>query len=272
MLPRRGWSMMLQSRDNKLVKHTAHLLSSRNYRYDSEEYVIEGFKMASEAIDGHIPIKCAFFSEEAYHKYADLALKMKHMDIQTYEVSKDIFEKLSDTKTPQGITCIAKMLDKPLTADKIDSNGKYLAIEQLQDPGNMGTIIRTADAFGLDGIILSVGCVDVYSPKVLRSTMGSIFRIPIIVVDDLTATLRGLSQKNMITLAAVVGGTDAIPLDEIKVCSGVVVVIGNEANGLSDEVINACTEKITIPMSGNAESLNAAVTAGIIIWKISKIY
>ena len=262
---------MLQSRDNKLIKHTSKLLSSRSYRYESGEYVIEGYKMTSEALENNIPIKSAFFNEEAYIKYADLAEKMKQHNIPVYEASNDIFEKLSDTKTPQGITCIVKMLDKPVTADKIDNNGKYLAIDKLQDPGNMGTMIRTADAFGLDGIILSAGCVDIYSPKVLRSTMGSIFRIPIILTDDFAETLRTLSKTNMQTLAAVVGGSDVTPLDEIEIQSGIVAVIGNEANGLSDEAVNACTKKITIPMSGQAESLNAAVAAGIIIWKISKV-
>ncbi len=263
--------MILESRDNKLVKHIARLLTSRSYRYSSKEYVIEGFKMASEALELNIPMSCAIFSQEASIKHADLAAKMKMDNIQIHEASNDLFQKLSDTKTPQGITCIVKMLDKPVTADKIECNGVYLAIEQLQDPGNMGTIIRTADAFGITGIILSAGCVDIYSPKVLRSTMGSIFRLPIMVTEDFAATLKNASQNKMQTLAAVIGGKDVIPLDEIQPHGGIIAVIGNEANGLSDEVIEACTQKITIPMKGNAESLNASIAAGIIIWKISQL-
>lgn len=146
---------------------------------------------------------------------------------------------------------------------------KFLALDHLQDPGNLGTIIRTADAFGADGILLSEGCADCYSPKVLRSTMGSVFRLPIWTVPDLAQTLKELHQAGFSTFGAA--------LDETAICLGnfsfpqkSVAVVGNEGNGISRPVLDACQQTLYIPMKGETESLNAGVAASLILWEMCR--
>ena len=167
-----------------------------------------------------------------------------------------------DTKTPQGIAAVVHMADVPLTGPRL------VAMDGVQDPGNVGTIIRTADAAGFDGIILSNQCADVFSPKVLRATMGSIFRMGIRVTDDLPGLLGKMVQDGASVLSSQLDGEpfyQRSPLNE-----RFVLVIGSEGNGVTDEVKAVATHKVKLPMRGGAESLNAAVAAGIMMYELTR--
>lgn len=187
---------------------------------------------------------------------------------RSFVISEDVAEKLSDTKNNQGVFCICKMLDKNSNIGKIKYNGKYIALESVSDPSNFGAVIRTAEAMGIDGVIVSGGC-DFYNPKAQRAAMGSLFRMNIFQTDNLPQTLTSLAEKGMAVLAGV-PDSSACKITQIDMSKGTVAVIGNEGNGISKEVCNAATQLVTIPMKGRAESLNAAAAASVIIWEMMR--
>ena len=158
-------------------------------------------------------------------------------------------------------------LDKSGSFDKIKTGDKFLALDNLQDPGNLGTILRTAEALNVTGIVLSADCCDIYSPKVVRGSMGAVFRLPFVVSDTISGYLNAHSELE--SYAAVVSAS-ADKITTTPFVSPCIVAVGNEGNGLKEETISACKHKITIPMEGRAESLNAAVAASIIMWEMMK--
>jgi TrmH family RNA methyltransferase len=160
------------------------------------------------------------------------------------------------------------MLDKSTNIGKIKYNGKYIALEGVSNPANFGAVVRTAEAVGLDGVIVSGGC-DIYNPKSQRAAMGSLFRLNIAQTDDLPKTLKALAENGMSILAGV-PDSNAEKLTEVDMNGGVVAVIGNEGNGITDETCAVATKLVTIPMKGRAESLNAAAAASIIIWEMMR--
>lgn len=174
---------------------------------------------------------------------------------------------MSDTESAQGIFAQCSKLDKFLSPDTIEDNGIYLALSDLQDPGNIGTIIRTAEAIGIKGLLLSENCCDIYNPKVVRATMGSVFRVPFLISDNFCRDLRKFSDKGIVSYATVLDD-EAKSITQVCFGGSGIAVIGNEGNGLSPEVVSCCDEKITIKMRGNTESLNAAMAAGIIMWQM----
>ncbi len=184
------------------------------------------------------------------------------------EISEDVSKKISDSKTPQGVYCLCAMLDKERRTVKIDTGGHYMVLYGLQDPGNVGTILRTCEAMGIDGVFLSSDCPDIYSPKVLRSTMGGVFRMSVEIVEDIAKTINTANEKGVAVYAAALDRT-AVSLREADLKKGSMVLIGNEGNGLSENIISLCDKSLFIDMKGNAESLNAAVAASIIAWEMS---
>jgi TrmH family RNA methyltransferase len=158
------------------------------------------------------------------------------------------------------------MLDKNINIGTIKYNGKYIALEDVSNPSNFGAVIRTAEAVGLDGVIVSGGC-DIYNPKALRASMGSALRLSILTCDDAVGLIRELGSKGMLTLASTPDSSAEL-ITEVPMNGGVVCVVGNEGNGVTDEVMSACTKRITIPMNGRAESLNASTAAAILIWEM----
>lgn len=240
--------MDITSLDNQLVKKVTSL-HQKKYRDLYKEFFIEGMKTIKEAIEYKVYINSILYSSE------NLDYKF---DVPTYKVTKEIMAKITDTSTPQGIVALCK-----IPKYEINKKERLIYLDRVQDPGNVGTIIRTADAFGFDGVLLSKGCADVYSPKVVRSTMGSLFHIPICQDVDLD-TLKSLNVK--IYSSAL--DTDNF-IDNIKVQTPMVLVIGNEGQGISDEVKNITDEFVKINMSGNAESLNASIAAGILMYEFS---
>lgn len=259
----------LTSRDNPLVKEYVHLCGGAAQRRQAGLFPLEGARLAGDALQSGIRFRAAFFESGALQKHAALASGLAASGASVYEVSAPVAAKMSQTGTTQGIFCEAFLLDKALSMDKISIYGAYLAVEEVQDPGNMGALLRSAEALGFDGILLSPGCADLFAPKVTRASMGAVFRLNWMTVPELPGLLRELSARGMKTLAAVADAT-AEDLTRLDLSGGVVACVGNEGNGLSPSLRAACTHQVTIPMKGRAESLNAAAAAAILMWEIEK--
>lgn len=257
----------LSSKDNKIVKHISKLLRSAKYRRESGEFVAEGARLCEDAMLSGAQISAVFVTENALERYHDTAEKLISYAQTAYIVTPAVFAAVSDTKSPQGILCSVKPLDKTTLFDKIKSNGKFLALENIQDPSNLGTILRTAEALGVDGVVLTDDCCDIHSPKVVRGSMGAVFRLPYMSVGSMSGFLS--ENDSLKSFAAVVSNADEL-ITDLSFPKGSIVVVGNEGNGLREETIAACRRKITIPMKGRAESLNAAVAASIIMWEMMK--
>lgn len=252
---------MITSNSNPKIKHVAQLIKSGKDRKAEGVYVVEGIKMVREA---PFMMVSEIYMSESFAKSHDEEFSKYVPEL----VSDSVFAKMSDTKTPQGILCVVKREDTK--ADEwIDAHKsgdlKVLILEGIQDPGNLGTMLRSAEGAGFDAIIADEKTVDVYNPKVIRSTMGSVFRIPVLYTDDLKATLEKLKANSVILYAAHLAGT--ADYNEIEYSNRRGILIGNESNGLSDEISSLADVKARIPMCGKVESLNAAVAATLFMYE-----
>ena len=244
--------MIITSKDNEIIK-IIKKLKEKKYRLDS--YIVEGIKMVKEAISENQEIALIAIRE-------DFKIDFDTKNIKTVTISNKIFNDISDVKTPQGILAVIKKNQN----NQIETNSNYiLALDSLQDPGNMGTIIRTADSANINQIIINKTTVDPYSPKVIRSTMGAIYRTNIIEVEDLKATLKEMKLKGFQIITTDLKATQSIY--DINYNNKTVVVIGNEANGVSQEILQTADKKVIIPMLGKTESLNASIAASIMIYE-----
>lgn len=258
-----GVLVELTSRDNVLVKEIVKLSNDAKSRKKSGRFVIEGARLCEDAARSGVTILAALATENAARHYAAPWQAVRAAAAAAYTVSEALSRHLSDTDAPQGVFCLCELPSHPLFAVRED--GVYLALEDVRDPGNLGTILRTAEAFGVDGVLLSKGCCDLYNPKVLRASMGGVFRLPLAVCDDLTETLGALAE-HLPVLASVVDA-DATPITAAPK-TGAVIVIGNEGSGMTTAAVAACTMRVTIPMDGRAESLNASMAAGVLLWEL----
>jgi tRNA/rRNA methyltransferase len=244
--------MIITSKDNEIIKNIKKL-KEKKYRLDS--YIVEGIKMVKEAINENQEIALIAIRE-------DFKIDFDTKKIKIVTISNKIFNDISDVKTPQGILAVIKKNQN----NQIETNQEYiLALDSLQDPGNMGTIIRTADSANINQIIINKTTVDPYSPKVIRSTMGAIYRTNIIEVEDLKATLKEMKLKGFQIITTDLKATQSIY--DINYNNKTVVVIGNEANGVSQEILQTADKKVIIPMLGKTESLNASIAASIMIYE-----
>lgn len=244
--------MIITSKDNEIIKNIKKL-KEKKYRLDS--YIVEGIKMVKEAINENQEIALIAIRE-------DFKIDFDTKKIKIVTISNKIFNDISDVKTPQGILAVIKKNQN----NQIETNSDYiLALDSLQDPGNMGTIIRTADSANINQIIINKTTVDPYSPKVIRSTMGAIYRTNIIEVEDLKATLKEMKLKGFQIITTDLKATQSIY--DINYNNKTVVVIGNEANGVSQEILQTADKKVIIPMLGKTESLNASIAASIMIYE-----
>lgn len=262
--------MLLSSKENPLIKQYIKLRDLKKARSEQGLFVLEGSRIVADAVKENVTIEAAFVTEEAINKYSDTAsLLADRIGDRLYTVTPDIAARLSDTKGSQGVFAIAKRLDKTLDSAKINNGGKFLILNCVQDPGNVGTILRVADAVGIDGVFLCGNSCDIYNPKIVRSTMGSLFRLA--VCDELSyfETISVLKENSIKTYASVID-TDAESVRGFNFPKNCAVVIGNEGNGLTREEALMCDDRITIKMSGNINSLNAAMAAGIILWEMTK--
>ena len=256
---------VISSKDNEIIKNIRKL-KEKKYRDLENSYIIEGIKLIKEAIVEKAKIKQIVMCEN----YTD----NEEIDKETlYEIAKynliyvteKVLNLITDVKTPQGIIAVIEKNNIKNTINQIDySQDIIIALDDLQDPGNLGTILRTVDSANLNQIILSKNSADPYNPKVVRSTMGAIFRINIIEVEDLQETLKEIQKNKFKLMVTALDAENSIyNVDYNKK----VIVIGNEANGVSKEIQGMADEKVKIPMLGKTESLNASVASGIIIYE-----
>ncbi|MEG2081235.1 MAG: RNA methyltransferase, partial [Oscillospiraceae bacterium] len=211
-------------------------------------------------------IEETYITDNAYKKFMGKADEILDSSNRIYMITEDIAEKLSDTVNPQGIFCVVKI--KAMKSEAlIENSKKYVALQNVQDPSNLGAIARTAEALGIAGIIIEGGC-DIYNPKALRASMGSLLRINLIETKNLQNTI-DLAGQNMVIFVTVPDDS-ASKITEIDMSGGVIAIIGNEGNGISQELINAIPNRVTIPMRGNAESLNASAAAIITMWEMMR--
>lgn len=250
--------MVISSRKNPAVAFYRELGRERRTREREGLFTVEGVKLCTEALRAGLTITSAMVTETAAKKYPE-AFSEISAEFEPVIITDDIGSYISDTKTPQGFFFVAEMIEK---RERIGGTGagRFIILDGLQDSGNIGTIIRTCDALGTDGLILSPDCADIYSPKVVRSAMGSLFRLPF-EVTELVPRIKKMRDSG-ITVFAAMPDRNAQSIDDITLPENCAVIIGNEGNGVSPEVINSADGNIYIPIR-NAESLNAAVAAAI---------
>lgn len=256
--------LKVTSKDNDVIKLASKLVTSAKARRENRMFVLDGLRLCRDAAQNGFPIEYFIVSESALVKFSDEASFIADKSQKNIVVPEHLIEKISDTVNPQGFILICEMKDT--SSFEFVSEGRYIALENLADPSNLGAISRSAEAFAFDGIIIDKNGCDPYNPKALRASMGALLRIPVIVCDNFTNTIE---NSNLHTYAAIVD-KEATPINTVCFEKGSIALIGNEANGLTAETVAVCNTKVTIPMTGKAESLNAATAAAIIMWEMSR--
>lgn len=252
--------MIITSTSNEQIKKIIQLKEKAKARKTTKTFTVEGIKMFSEIPESEL---VDTYVSESFEKENKGILVGKKYQV----VSDAVFKKISDTVTPQGILAVVKQ--KSYTVEQIVENRNktkscIVVLDRLQDPGNLGTIVRTGEGAGISGIIMSSDCADIYNPKVIRSTMGSIFRVPFAIVDDLSKAVEQLKDSGIVTYAAHLKGE---LYNSGTLSDDCALLIGNEAKGLSEAVSEKADKLIKIPMEGKVESLNAAVATAILMYE-----
>lgn len=252
---------MITSTSNAQVKNLIQILNKSKVRREQGVFAVEGIKMFREAPRNRV-VK-TYVSE----KFISNPELIKHLEGYEYEVIKDeVFRHISDTVTPQGILAVVKKKENALEDIFIKDNSNiFLILEDIRDPGNLGTIVRTAEGAGVSGIIMTKNTVDIYNPKVIRSTMGAIFRVPFLYTDNIKMVIKTLKHKNTVIAAAHLNGEKNY-FDE-DFTGNTAFIIGNESNGISDDLVSYADLLVKIPMQGKVESLNASVAASILMYE-----
>lgn len=248
---------------NKRVKELVTLNQKSKARKEEGVFLVEGSKMFLEAPNGRIR---EIYVSESFFATDECKEKLEKLGYET--VSSEVFKKISDTMTPQGILCVVERDEKSFEDLFQKENPTVMVLEDLQDPGNLGTILRTGEGAGIDAVILTKGSVDIYNPKVIRSTMGSIYRVPFMYTDCIEDVILKLKEKNITVYAAHLKGEKYYDEFDYAGRGGCAFLIGNEGNGLKDETAELADEYLKIPMEGSVESLNAAVASSILMYEV----
>ena len=254
---------MITSTSNPQIKRLAQLQKKSKARTQEKVFVVEGLRMFEEVPKAQL--EKVYVSETFYNKKKQ-ELELQNLPLEL--LADQVFEYVSDTKTPQGILCVVKQKSYNMESLLQVKNPHFIVLDNLQDPGNLGTILRTAEGAGVDAVFLSKDCVDIYNPKTIRSTMGSIYRMPFVYVDDLLELLNLFRQKGIHSYAAHLQGRNSYDKEDYRF--GTAILIGNEGNGLRDEVAKKADIWVQIPMHGQVESLNAAIAASILMFEVAK--
>ena len=265
---------MISSTNNARVKRISEYGKKAKARREDGVFLVEGIRMVREIpedllreiyVTEHFYKNCSKADRELIKEIE----KLEHVVLE--EVTEDVMKKMADTQTPQGILAVVKRLEWSMAdlIQKENSEPLLLILENIQDPGNVGNMFRTGEGAGVTGIIMSSDMTDVYNPKVVRSTMGAIFRLPFLYVESIPDTVRELkADHGVISYAAHLKGEKNY--DEIDYCKPTAFLIGNEGNGLTDETANAASEYVLIPMLGKVESMNAATSAAILTFEAAR--
>lgn len=251
----------ITSAQNPLIKKINLLQTKKSARKKEGLFIIEGLRGVNE-----VPLEKL---KELIISESSLSLKeqIKHQK-SCIVVPDEIYKNISDTKTPQGVMAIVEIPEVQLGDLEQNEKGFYLVLENVQDPGNLGTLIRTAYGFGVDAILLTKGCVDVYNPKTIRSTMGALLHIPVVVDVELDQLFTWVEERQV-----VVHATDLQDSTELSGCNftgNIAVVIGNEANGISEDMRSEAKVKMRIPMPGGLESLNAGIAGAVCMYEVMR--
>ena len=257
---------MITSTSSSQVKHVISLLSKAKERKKNNEYVVEGIRMVSE-VPADLLVKI-YMSERFQNnnsEYVKELVKKQGISDDSIEIVADnVFDRMSQTQTPQGIMAVVRMKDNSLS-DMLSGNPLLILVENLQDPGNLGTIIRMGEGAGVTGVIMSPNTVDIYNPKTIRSTMGSIFRVPFIYVQDFEEAVSECQKSGVKVYAAHLDGNNTYLGEDYSTPTA--FLIGNEGNGLTDDITKQADTLIRIPMEGEVESLNAAIACTILTYE-----
>ena len=227
-------------------------------------YLIEGRKFVQEALEQKVSINSILLKESMVSSFSFI---INQLHIPVFQLADHVFDSVANSKTPQGVLAV---LPIPTLSSIQHLGSLVLILDEVQDPGNVGTLIRTADATGFTGVLLSHTCADIFSPKVLQSTMGSVFHLPFAITSSLPDTLQEMHiEMNYQILGATLNGFPFMNRSPLSLPLG--LVIGNEGKGISPEVIDKCTHLFQLPMKGKAESLNAAIAGGIMMYDLMKL-
>lgn len=265
----------ITSRQNALVM-LAGSLAEKKYREREGLFRFDGTKLFAEALAADVPLVAVLLRESAAATVfaGDVRLPAA---CRAAVLTDAVFDRLSEEKSPEGVICLARRLDKIrkiVTINKRDEffalfgEGKTLALESVRDPGNLGTAIRSARAFGIENVLLSADCADVYHPRAIRAAMGALFRQRVLIADDLPAVLALLRERGRVYAAAL--DETAARLGQTALAANDTVLVGNEGHGVSAAARGASTDTLYIPMTGGVESLNAGVAASVIAWEWAK--
>lgn len=257
---------MISSESNAQIKEIIKLQKNARERRKKLLFVAEGIKLVKEAAL-HGKLKQVYISETAMQN-AESDWKELLAQYPSEVVADAVFRTMTETVTPQGVLGLVQMPLYELKDILTDERRSFMLLDDLRDPGNLGTIMRTAEGADMSGVILSKESVDLFNPKVVRSTMGAIFRVPFFYTEDLTEVMRQLRRTDIPVYGTMMQGS--VIYDEIDYCKGAAIVIGNEANGISDRVAQELSAKVRIPMAGSLESLNAAVAAAILMYEMAR--
>lgn len=255
---------MITSCANAKVKQIVQLQTKAKERRKEQVFIVEGFKMFEEAPEDQIvEVYVASESEEKAQENPNLWAKLQRCKYEL--VSAEVFKRMSDTQTPQGILTVVKQPKYDMNKLLKQPNGLWVVLENLQDPGNLGTILRTGEGAGITGVIMSAQTVDIFNPKTIRSTMGSIYRVPFLYVDSLSDTIAELHSHGINTYAAHLKGENYY--DSFSFKEPTAFLIGNEGNGLTNQIADMAKSYLKIPMEGQVESLNAAIATSLLMYE-----
>ncbi len=259
----------ITSRRNAIIREMVKISRSASYRREKNLFLAEGARLCSDAAKSGLRIPVLLDTEKASQKYAGYLSAIRPSAESEYRVSSSVASLLSDTKTNQGIFCLCFLPDPPASFPSPESGKHCLVLENIQDPANLGAVLRTAEALGFGSVLLTGQCCDAFSRKALRASMGAVFRLPFFTFPDSSGTVRRLNENGFSTFAAV-PDRNALPVTELCFDRPSAAVVGNEGSGLLPETERACLRRITIPMGGRAESLNAAAASAILMWEMTR--
>ena len=257
---------MISSESNAQIKEIVKLQKNARERRKKGLFAAEGIKLVIESAE-HGMLQQVYVSETAMRGISEETREL--FERYPVEIVADaVFKSVSETVTPQGVLGLVRMPSYDLEEILKDKRRAFLLLDDLRDPGNLGTIMRTAEGADMSGVIMSRECVDLFNPKVVRSTMGAIFRVPFYYAEDLPGLIHNLKQRGIPVYGAML--QESVVYNEVDYRPGAAIVIGNEANGISDAVAGQLSARVSIPMAGSLESLNAAVSAAVLMYEVAR--
>ncbi len=257
----------VSSKTNKNIKYARKLLLMPKFRKQEEKFIIEGARLCEEAFKNFIDISAVFYTQKFKNKNSDLINNIISKSKESFVISEEIASFIADTDNPQGVFCICEKPSTKNISENFKNIDRIVLLENIQNPSNLGSIFRSCDALGVNMVAISTESCDLYSPKVLRGSMGAVFRLNLVEAQDMLEFAKNLKRYGF-KVYGTVPDSNALKLGDTKFKEKCAIVFGNEGSGLTKEMIDVCDFKLTIPMNELSESLNVSVAAGISIWEI----